>query len=154
MLVITAFETHPVYISVTTIEQNAKDKTLEITCKMFTDDLEKAVKGSSSIKLDLYKKTDKAKADELIKNYIGRHLILSTKLATLQLQYVGFEIQEESVLCYFQVNNIASLPQLEVSNNLLYETQKEQMGIIHVISNGKRKSFKLQNPDKIAAFYF
>ena len=32
---------HPIFVSVTEIEHNAKDKTLEISCKIFTDDLEK-----------------------------------------------------------------------------------------------------------------
>ena len=32
---------HPIFMSVTEIEHNAKDKTLEISCKVFTDDFEK-----------------------------------------------------------------------------------------------------------------
>ncbi|MEI8059397.1 MAG: DUF6702 family protein, partial [Ferruginibacter sp.] len=31
---------HPLFVSVTEIEHNAKDKTLEISCKIFTDDFE------------------------------------------------------------------------------------------------------------------
>ena len=31
---------HPFYVSVTEINHNAADKTLEISCKMFTEDLE------------------------------------------------------------------------------------------------------------------
>ena len=34
---------HPIYVSVTEIEHNAKDKTLEISCKIFTDDFEKTL---------------------------------------------------------------------------------------------------------------
>ena len=30
---------HPIFVSVTEIEHNNKDKTLEISCKIFTDDL-------------------------------------------------------------------------------------------------------------------
>jgi Domain of unknown function (DUF6702) len=32
--------THPLYISVTEINHNAKDRILEVSCKIFTNDLE------------------------------------------------------------------------------------------------------------------
>ena len=35
---------HPIFVSVTEIEHNAKDKTLEISCKIFTDDFEKTLR--------------------------------------------------------------------------------------------------------------
>ena len=35
------FRLHLVFVSVTEIEHNAKEKTLEISCKIFTDDFEK-----------------------------------------------------------------------------------------------------------------
>ena len=34
---------HPFYISITEINHNAKDKTLEISCKMFAEDLEETL---------------------------------------------------------------------------------------------------------------
>ncbi len=153
-LIISSFTNHPVYVSVTTIEHNAKDNTLEITCKMFTDDLENALKKNTNTKLDLYKKSDKAKADGLIQAYVSKHLLLAVNTVPVRLEYIGYEIEEESTLCYFQVNNIPGFKKCEVTSTLLYETQKEQMGIIHAIKSEKRKSYKLQNPDMNAVFNF
>ena len=43
---------HPIYVSVTEIEHNAKDNTLEISCKIFTGDLEAVLRKNNKIKVD------------------------------------------------------------------------------------------------------
>ena len=50
---------HPIYVSVTEIEHNAKDKTLEISCKIFTDDFEKTLSQAYKTYVDLLKPKDK-----------------------------------------------------------------------------------------------
>ena len=35
---------HPIFVSVTQIDHNATDKTLEISCKIFTDDFEQTLR--------------------------------------------------------------------------------------------------------------
>ena len=60
---------HPLFVSVTEINHNAQDKTLEISCKTFTDDLEKAIEKSSNVKIDLFTVKDKAAANKAISDY-------------------------------------------------------------------------------------
>src|SRR5580704_1920289 len=67
-------ETHPFYVSVIEINHNAKDKTLEISCKTFTNDFESALEKSFNTKVDLNNPKDKNAADKLISNYIIKHL--------------------------------------------------------------------------------
>ena len=58
---------HPLYIAVTEINHNAKDKILEVSCKVFTNDfetvLEEKVAGG---RVDLSELGDKAASDKLI----------------------------------------------------------------------------------------
>ena len=42
---------HPIFVSVTEIEHNAVEKTLEISCKLFVDDFEKSLPKSIIRKL-------------------------------------------------------------------------------------------------------
>ena len=48
-LVFTGATTHPIYVSVTEIQHNAKDKTLEISCKIFTSDFEAILKSKTKL---------------------------------------------------------------------------------------------------------
>ncbi len=44
---------HPFYVSVTEINHNAKEQTLEISCKMFAEDLEEILKKNYKTAIDL-----------------------------------------------------------------------------------------------------
>ena len=145
---------HPYFVSVTEIQHNKKEKTLEISCKIFTDDFEKTLRQNYNTRVDLLNPINKAAMDKLVTDYIKKHLRITADAKALQLQFVGFEKDEEATWCYFQVTNIATLKKVDVTDNLLFEYKKEQINILHVIVNGNRKSTKLDNPEAIASFKF
>ena len=145
---------HPLFVSVTEIEHNAKDKTLEISCKIFTDDFEKTLRQTYKGTVDLLKPADKAAMNKLVSDYVQKHLIITADGKKTALQFIGYEQQEEGIVSYYQVNNITTVSKIDITNNILYEYKKEQMEIIHVTVGGNRKSTKLNNPDSNASFEF
>lgn len=145
---------HPFYIAVTEINQNAKDQTLEISCKMFAEDLEQTLEKNYKTTLDISLDKDKAAFDKYIPDYIGHHLSLVVDGKAVTLTYVGFEKEKESAFCYFQVDRVAGLKKLEVTNSILHDFNDGQINIIHATVNGKRQSTKLDYPDTKAAFNF
>jgi hypothetical protein len=58
------------------------------------------------------------------------------------------------VISFFEVKNIAKVEKIELVNNLLYEYNAQQMGIIHIMVNGIRKSSRLDNPNEKVSFSF
>ena len=145
---------HPIYMSVTEIEHNAKDKTLEISCKIFTDDFEKTLRQTYKTTVDLINPKDKAAANKLVANYVQKHLLLTADGKKVALQFLGYEQQEEGVISYYQVDNITTVKKIDVIDNILYEYKKEQIEIIHVTVDGNRKSTKLNNPEDRCSFEF
>jgi hypothetical protein len=145
---------HPFFVSVTEIQHNAKEKTLEISCKIFTDDLEKTLRQNYKTKVDLLNPADKNAMNKLITDYVRNHLIINADDKLLQLQFVGYEKDEEATWSYFQVKNITSIKKINITDNLLFEYKKEQINILHVIVNGKRKSTKFDNPDAKVSLTF
>lgn len=145
---------HPFYISVTEINHNAKDKTLEISCKMFLDDFEKTLRTVTKTEVDLTNVKDKAKVDKMISDYLNSHLQLKVDGKQVALQFVGFEKESEAAWCYLQVNNVPSVKQLEIKNTLLFEEFDSQISIMHVTVNGTRKSTRLNKPESAAKFEF
>ena len=61
---------HPFHVSVVEIEHNTPDKSLEISCKIFTDDFEKVLAETYKTKVDLINSPNKAAMDSLIKEKI------------------------------------------------------------------------------------
>lgn len=145
---------HPVFVSVTEIEHNAKDKTLEISCKIYTDDFEKTLRMHYPNKIDLMNRENRTQMGPIVSEYIQKHLSVKADGKPVALQFLGYEQQEEAIVSFYQAANIASVKKLQVFNNLLYEYQEQQIEIIHVTVNGNRKSTKLNNPDANAEFEF
>jgi hypothetical protein len=145
---------HPIYVSVTEIEHNAKDKTLEISCKIFTDDFEKALRQAYNTHVDLLAPKDKAAMNKLVSDYVQKHLLIKADGKTVTLEFMGFEQEEEGIISFYQVNNIASLKKIDITDNILFEYKKEQISLIHAVVNGKRQSTKLVNPEEKASFEF
>ncbi len=145
---------HPIYVSVTEIEHNAKDKTLEISCKIFTDDFEKTLRKAYKTYVDLLQPKDKNAMNNLVKDYVTKHLQLKVDGKAVALEFIGYEQEEEGIVSFYQVKNIPAVKKLDITDNILFEYKKEQISIIHTIVNGNRKSTKLVNPEDKYSFVF
>lgn len=149
---------HPFHVSSTEVNQNAKDKTLEITCRIFTDDFEAVLEKNYKTKVDLthpdVNPNFKSSMDNIVNNYILKHLQLKADSKVVNLTYIGFEIDADAVNVYMEVENISSVKKVEVTNSVLYDLFTDQIGIIHVIVGGNRKSFELNYPNTQAVFQF
>ena len=147
-------DVHPFYVSVTEINQNAAEKSLEISSKFFADDFEQTLEKIYKTQLDISAAKDKASFDKFIPDYFAKHFALAVDGKPAKLNYVGYEKEKESVYCYFELTNTPGVKRLDITSNLLYEFTQEQINIMHITVNGKRQSSKLNYPDVKAAFQF
>lgn len=145
---------HPIYVSVTEVEHNAKDKTLEISCKVFTDDFEKALRRTNKQRIDLLNPAVKESMGKVVNTYLQNHLALKVNGNPVKIQFLGFEENEEGIVSYYQVNDVKMVNELEIYNNILYEDHPQQISLLHLTVGGNRKSSKLNNPETKALFKF
>ena len=151
---LTGEEAHPLHVSVTEINHNATDKTLEISCKLFTDDFEKVLSQNYKTKIDLINPLDRSAMEKLVNDFIQKHLSIKTDSKPLQLVYLGYEKDNDAIYSYFQVDNIGAVKKMEITNNILHELFTDQINLMHIIVGGKRKSMKLDYPETKATVSF
>lgn len=145
---------HPFFISVIDIQHNNKEATLEISVRTFTDDMEKMINKEYHTNIDLSDPKQKTKANTLIQQYIQKKLALNANGTKCNLDFIGFEIQSESTWSYFEVKNVQQLKQLTVFCEILFGIDPQQINILHVTSNGVRKSYELAAPKNSTQFSF
>ncbi len=145
---------HPYYVSVTEIGYSQPDKEIQVACKIFTDDLENALKEMYHTKADLYHPADKATLDRQIAGYIGKHFRVKADNNPVSLRFIGYEIEGEAAWCYLSAGDIPPVKNIEVFNDLLYEYKKEQVNIMHARVGGDRKSARLTYPHTATVFSF
>jgi hypothetical protein len=145
---------HPFYVSVIDINHNTKEGAVEVSIRIFTPDLEQTLQKYSSTKIDIANPKDKALLDKQISNYINQKIQLKINGQPATLNYIGYEIQMESVWVYSEVPKVTSLKKLDVNCNLLYDFKDLQSNIFHVKANGKEQSYKLDFPKTTTSFDF
>jgi len=145
---------HPYYISVVEINHNGTEKTLEISCKIFTNDFEATLEKNYKTKFDLANPKDKLVTDKWINDYIKKHLSIKADNKDVNFSYLGFEKEDEAIYSYFQVDNIASVKKIDVVNSILHDFSDQQINIIHCTVGGKRQSSKLDYPNTLASFSY
>ena len=145
---------HPLHVSVTEINHNAAEKTLEVSCKLFTDDFEKVLGMNYKTKVDLINPADRPAMEKLVSHFVQNHLKIMADGKPVILQYLGYEKDNDAIYSYFQADGVASVKKIEVVNGLMHELFDDQINLMHVIVGGKRKSTKLDFPDKLAEIVF
>ena len=145
---------HPFYISVTEMSLNPTTKSLEISFKMFAEDIEDVLKQNYKVPVDLSNDKMQVQNNKLINNYILKHFSINIDSKATALKFVGFEKENESVYCYFEVLNVPEIQKITVHNTILQDYKQEQINIMHVLVNGNRKSTKLDYPANQASFSF
>lgn len=145
---------HPFFISMTDINYNNKSKEVEVSVRIFTDDFEKALRKNCNCKVDLFARTDKNANEKLVINYILKHLQIKVDRQSCNLEFAGYEQEQESTWNYFVVKNVNQVKTLEITNTLLYDYREEQINMLHIKANGKEQTDKLDYPDKLYSINF
>lgn len=141
---------HPLHVSTTDISFNAQDKQIEVICTIFTDDFESALSDQYHIKADLSEPKLHGKMDEWVKKYIAANVRINASGKPVAFNYVGFEKASESVNVYLESKPVLAPKKLEAQISILHNLYDDQMNIVHMTVGGKRKSTKLDFPDKVA----
>lgn len=139
---------HPFHVSVTEIEHSTKDKSLQVSCKLFTDDFETILARNYKTKVDLVNPVSRPAMDTLVKKYLLSHMSVKADGKPVRFTYLGYENEKEAVYGYIEAENVTTVRKIEVTSSILYDMFDDQVNIFHTKVNGERKSSRLNYPDK------
>lgn len=146
---------HPVHISVSEINYSEKDKALQMTSRIFIDDLELSIRQDlHDDALDLLKPNNGKTTDQLVSAYLAKHIKIKVDGKLVQQNYLGSEIEDVAIICYIEMPNIKKLKTIETHNDVIQETHADQSNLVHVSYKGKLKSLRLTSgkPTDILTF--
>lgn len=138
------FYLHPIHVSVTEIEFDEKDKTLEIMMRVFIDDLELSLQNSlRQPELDILNPKNSVTTDALVKEYLNNHfkIILDGKLQ--RTNYLGHERESEAFIFYIEVTNVKKWETIHIQNDIIIATHDDQSNLVHVYVQDHVKSLRL-----------
>ncbi len=135
---------HKFYVSVTQIEYNEEQKSLQIISRIFIDDIEEVLRKRYDETIELVSEKQETKVDQYLSTYLNQKLAITVNGQEVFFNFIGKEYDNDLVLCYLEVDNIPSLETITVSNQVLMDFFDEQQNIVHVKKGKKRKSLILE----------
>lgn len=139
---------HPYHIGSVEMNYNTSSQTFEVTGRFFMDDLEQSINQNQKQKVFFQRKNHEQKMNTLLENWCQKNFGLKVNGKVLKLHFIGYEEDKESVNVYLESTPMAQPKMVEVGVTALHHIFDDQLNIIHIIVNGKRKSHKLRYPKK------
>ncbi|WP_411273907.1 DUF6702 family protein [Daejeonella sp.] len=143
VLLLLHFIVHPFYISLTEVRYNPKEKSLEISQKIFRDDLENALTGQYKSKVNFLTPANKTDLEKKIKKYILENNDIYVNGEKLALNYLGYELQEEAIWFYLEALNVPFPNTADIRNSLLHKNFDTQQNVINFYLDKNPKSLIL-----------
>ncbi len=145
---------HEFYLSVTEIEYNNEEQSLQIITRVFIDDFQNVLNERYDADIQLSQEAEEGAVAENISKYLGQKLRLNANGEDLQLNYLGKEYDADQLVLYIEVENVASFNQIEVTNEILTDLFDDQKNVVHVKVNGKTKSLLLMRQQETEKLTF
>lgn len=140
-----SFVLHKFYVSVTQIDYVQNKKRIEITSRIFIDDLEKALTKKYQRKPNITSSNELPEAEEWIKTYVKEKIKISINKKPQVIEYLAKEVEGDVLIVYTKIAISKKINTFEFYNSLLTETFKDQQNIVHTNINSNKKSFLLTN---------
>jgi hypothetical protein len=138
---VTAFGIHKFYMGVYQINYVPEKKMLQITSRIFVDDLNNALEKKYHKKTFLGTEKESVEDVNLLKKYLTEHFTIKVNGQLKGITFLSKEMEAGDVLvCYSRIKEIDKIKTVEIFNAVLVDWNAEQQNITHVSVLGVKKS--------------
>lgn len=130
-LTLTSFSAHKFYVALYQVNYAPEKKMLQITARIFVDDLNNAVGKKYSKKINLGSENETAEDVNLLKKYFSEKFYIKVNGQTKPIHFLSKEMEGDVLICYFSMKEIQKINMLEIYNAVITEGNSEQQNIMH-----------------------
>lgn len=142
---LTSADTHRFYVAIYQIDFSPQKKRVEITTRIFIDDLNDAVTKAYKKSTNIGTEKETPEDIVLLKKYLAENFKLSINGKPKPYNYISSEVESNVVICYLSIKEVSKVTSLEVENSMLTEVHSEQQNIIQFNNNGKKQNLLLSS---------
>jgi hypothetical protein len=140
---------HKFYVSVTNISYSEKNDALQITSRVFIDDLDQLLKERYDIDAKLSADNESELVDKYLEKYLRTKFIVQINGEDSSYEIIGRKYDNDVCVFYLEIAAIElpTVKSIQIQNELLTDMFDEQQNVVHFKINGKKKSFVLIKSD-------
>ena len=137
----TTSEVHKFYTSLTEIDYLTDKREIQVALKIFTDDLEDAIKKDDGKQLYLDTSKEIENTDAYLKKYLLNNFTIKIKEKQQTMQYAGKEYIDDATWVYFKYSDLPKrIKSISITNNVIISLHRKQKNLINFKKD--RKLFK------------
>lgn len=140
LFLLASYEWHKFYVSIYQINYVAEKKMLQITSRIFVDDLNHVLAEKYDTKVLLGEREESQKDMDLLKKYMAEKFKIKINGKYKTINLVNKEMEGNVLVCYYNARDISKVKVMEIENMALLELNDEQQNIIHTNNAGVKKS--------------
>lgn len=150
LLPLLAFGTvHKFYISVTQVRYSEKDEALQITSRVFIDDINMVLSQRYDTSTALGS-TEESETDvAVLEKYLRSKFIVRVNGETVAYTFLGKKYDADMLILYIEAPKVTleNTTSISVENEILTDLYDEQQNVLHYNIKGIKKSFVLLKSD-------
>ncbi len=143
LLPLFAFQSHKYYLSLTKVDYIQESKSVQITTRIFIDDLETALNTKYKKSFELATKDELEDTNAYVKTYLSSLLKVTINETLVSFTYLGRKYDNDVVYLFAEIENIEQIKSIKIQNRILIDDFDEQQNIVKLNINNKKKSFIL-----------
>lgn len=140
---LTSFGVHKFYMSIYQMQYSTEKKRLEITSRIFIDDINKALQLKYSQTTHIGETEETTEDIALMNKYLLEHFTVKINGVQKQLIYVAKELDHNVFVGYYKINDVGKINSIAIRNTVLTDVFSDQQNIIQTTFNGKKQSLLL-----------
>lgn len=135
---------HKFYVGLCIVDVRQEKSTLEISQKLFTDDLELATQKAFGKALNINTANELPETDSLLAVYCAEHFSAKGQGELLNMTFIGHEGDLAETWCYFEIALPKDrLPELVFRNTMLMEVFPSQKHMLKIREDKKIETYYL-----------
>lgn len=140
---LTAMSVHKFYVSIYQINYVPQKKMIQITSRIFIDDMNDALEKKYHKKT--FVGTDRETEDDvvLMKKYLAEKFVLKLNGSAKPMNFLSKEVEANVIVSYFSIKEVSKINSLSIENSALLEVNEEQQNIIQANISGEKESLLL-----------
>ena len=142
---LSGYTVHKFYISIYQINDVPSKQRIEITTRIFVDDLNKALQLRYTKSTHVGEFTETPEDVVLMNRYLAENFVIRVNGVKKPFFFMSKELENNVVVAYFKINNVAKITTLEIKNTTLMEAFSDQQNVIQTHFNGNKQSLLLTN---------
>ncbi|CAH0336891.1 hypothetical protein FVB9288_02618 [Flavobacterium sp. CECT 9288] len=131
ILSMSSFAAHKFYVALFQVNYVSEKKMIQITARIFVDDLNNALEKKHNRKINLGSEMETAEDVLLLKKYLNEKCIIKVDGQTKVINFVSKEMEGDVLICYLSIKEIKKIKALDIYNAVLTQNNAEQQNIMH-----------------------